>query len=157
MVKLFAIATVVALAWWVLEAQRRRRQNLPDPQTSIAKAASVIREQDTVIASAVSAFAVVHALYADALTKLKDANPGIDTTDLDAAVAEAQAATPALASAIAVNTDASDEVHTDDGGTGTAPAGDGGDGTVVDPATVDTTAAAAAVTEPTADGEQQEA
>lgn len=136
---LLASWLVIASLW---RAQLSIRRNRMNAQTSISRAAAVIRSQDTVIGSAVLAMAAIRASYDAAIAKLKEAGE-VDVSELEAASSEAEAASADLAKAVAANTDASDEVHADDGGTGTSDSG-----TVVDPADVDTSP----VTDPPPEG-----
>lgn len=130
--------------------KRRRTRNMAF-QDTVKRALDIIRGLPTVLAGAVTAMAAMRAGYDAEIAKLKAQlgdRPDIDLSGLDDASAAAEAAEGEFAKAIAVNTPASDEVHPDDGGTGTSDSG-----TVVDPADVDTTP----VTDPVPEGAEGQA
>lgn len=128
---------------WAKEEILERLKAIMEKQDIINRSVVTIRALDSVVASGITAMAVIQARYVAAIEATKAANPDLDTSDLDAATNEAEAARVSLANAIAASTPASGEVHTDDGGTGTVPVAAGG--TVIDPETVDTSAVTAPV------------
>lgn len=118
---------------------------MTDSQTanaSIARAKADILSATSTIAGATLLIANMTAAVRAQSTTLADS--GVDTSGIDGVLDAFESKAAELSQSVAANTPASDEVHVDDGGTGTAAVEDGG--TVVDAeaAATDATAAAAA-------------
>lgn len=124
-VLILAGALIVGGTLAVRFLKQRKRKQMSD-QDDINRAVETIKAKDSVIHGAVLALAALTAKFKKAVADL--AASDVDTSGLNAAIADSEASFGELAEAVAANTPAEDEV-----------AGIGDDSSTVDPASVDTT------------------
>lgn len=118
-VEIIALVVLIYIAVGIriqLKLSARQNRRLEAMSTRISALLVAVTAQTTVVAGVATAFAGLTATVKEQADALRDA--GVDTTGLDAAIAAVEENTAKLSQAVAIDTEASDEVLVDEGGTG---------------------------------------